>query len=192
MGLKNVSLNNISKSYQKFLHHYKSHKDIDILTTLLLKSMKMAYYSYENPGHFGLGLKYYSHFTSPIRRYADLVVHRILKNYLHHKPQIDLSYAKHISRQCSLKSKYADWAMSDMIKFHKCNLLKKIVEEGKKIDAVYLFRHQDGRVFFQLQKYYVDGYVQYLCKKKYNQGQILKVRVVKVNAFTGMVKLELA
>ena len=190
MGLKNVSLNNISKSYQKFLHHYKSHKDIGIFTILMLKSMKMAYYSYENTGHFGLGLKYYSHFTSPIRRYADLAVHRILKNYLHNKPQVDLSYAKYISRQCSLKSKYADWAMSDMVKFHKCNLLKKVAD--KKIYAVYLFRHQDGRAFLQLQKYHIDGYIEYLGKKKYNQGQILQVRILEINAFTGMLKLELA
>ncbi len=70
------------RSMQNILDQLKDKKEFEILSSLLLRSMRKAEYSKENIGHFGLASKAYTHFTSPIRRYPDLVVHRLLKTYL--------------------------------------------------------------------------------------------------------------
>ena len=70
------------KSMQNILDQLKDKKEFEILSSLLLRSMRKAEYSKENIGHFGLASRAYTHFTSPIRRYPDLVVHRLLKKYL--------------------------------------------------------------------------------------------------------------
>ena len=70
------------KSMQNILDQLKDKPEFEILSSLLLRSMRKAEYSKENIGHFGLASKAYTHFTSPIRRYPDLVVHRLLKKYL--------------------------------------------------------------------------------------------------------------
>lgn len=64
---------------QNILEHYKNHKEFDKINLMLLKCMQQAKYGVICEGHFGLGKKYYCHFTSPIRRYPDLMVHRIIK-----------------------------------------------------------------------------------------------------------------
>ena len=84
---------NISKltplTMQKILAELKDKKEFTILSDMLLRSMKKAVYSTNNIGHFGLALKNYTHFTSPIRRFPDLTVHRLLRTYLFEK-RIDL------------------------------------------------------------------------------------------------------
>lgn len=70
------------KSMQRLLNELKDKPEFSILSSLLLRSMKKAEYSKTNIGHFGLASTNYTHFTSPIRRYPDLVVHRLLKTYL--------------------------------------------------------------------------------------------------------------
>lgn len=69
-------------SMQKLLNELEDKKEFSILSSMLLRSMKKAEYSKDNIGHFGLGSKSYTHFTSPIRRFPDLTVHRLLKKYL--------------------------------------------------------------------------------------------------------------
>ena len=78
------------KSLQKLLDSLKDKKEYPILSSLLLRSMKKAVYSKENIGHFGIASRSYTHFTSPIRRFPDLTVHRLLKKYLVEK---DMSMA---------------------------------------------------------------------------------------------------
>ena len=70
------------KSMQKLLNELGDIPEFEILSSMLLRSMKKAEYSKENIGHFGLASKAYTHFTSPIRRFPDLTVHRLLKKYL--------------------------------------------------------------------------------------------------------------
>ena len=73
------------KDFNLVLKRIKDSKSV--LNEFLLKSQSSAYYSKTNLGHFGLGLKYYTHFTSPIRRYSDLEVHRDIINYYFKKPK---------------------------------------------------------------------------------------------------------
>ena len=77
------SINELTpKSMQRILDQLRDKKEFEILSSLLLRSMRKAEYSKENIGHFGLASRNYTHFTSPIRRFPDLVVHRLLKKYL--------------------------------------------------------------------------------------------------------------
>ncbi|MFA6752798.1 MAG: ribonuclease R [Bacilli bacterium] len=69
-------------SMQKILSQLNDKPEFDVLSSILLRSMQKAVYSSENIGHFGLGSKCYTHFTSPIRRYPDLIVHRLLKEFI--------------------------------------------------------------------------------------------------------------
>ncbi len=81
-NLKSKKIDLTPKGMQNILAELKDKKEFPILSTLLLRSMKKAIYSKENIGHFGLASPSYTHFTSPIRRFPDLTVHRLLKTYL--------------------------------------------------------------------------------------------------------------
>jgi len=93
LKLLNININTkgidtSSKGMQKILNELKNHKEAPILSSMLLRSMQKAVYSTDNIGHFGLALKNYTHFTSPIRRFPDTTVHQLLRTYLFNK-QID-------------------------------------------------------------------------------------------------------
>lgn len=70
------------KQLQDVIEKIKGKKEETVVSTLLLRSLKQARYSPECSGHFGLAARYYCHFTSPIRRYPDLIIHRIMKEYI--------------------------------------------------------------------------------------------------------------
>lgn len=90
LKILNISVNTkgidtSSKEMQKILNELKTHKEAPILSSMLLRSMQKAIYSTNNIGHFGLALKNYTHFTSPIRRFPDTTVHLLLRTYLFDK-----------------------------------------------------------------------------------------------------------
>ena len=73
---------NISpKDLQKVLEQVENKPEEVVINTMLLRSMQQAKYSEDNYGHYGLAAEYYTHFTSPIRRYPDLIVHRLIRSY---------------------------------------------------------------------------------------------------------------
>ncbi len=91
----------VSHAINKLLHQAKKNGDHSFISPMAIKSMAKAIYSTENIGHYGLAFNYYTHFTSPIRRYADLLVHRLLYDKLHQLPaaneNILTGQCKHIS-----------------------------------------------------------------------------------------------
>lgn len=95
-----------SKAFQTLLDEIKDTSLAYPIGMLLLRSMKHAHYSSSADGHFGLGLKYYTHFTSPIRRYSDLAIHRIIKEHLHYG---GLSQKK-VRKLLTLVNRYAEQA----------------------------------------------------------------------------------
>ena len=76
------SKNDITKSLNKLLNDVRGKKEENLIETISVRAMMKAYYSTNNIGHYGLAFEYYTHFTSPIRRYPDMMVHRLLTRYL--------------------------------------------------------------------------------------------------------------
>jgi ribonuclease R len=87
--LKLSSERNLAKSFNELFNQVHGKGEENLVETLAVRTMAKAEYSTQNIGHYGLAFKYYTHFTSPIRRYPDLMVHRLLQRYLDKKPSVD-------------------------------------------------------------------------------------------------------
>ena len=124
------------KDLQKVLGEFKGKKEEIVVNTLLLRSMMQARYSPENTGHFGLAAEYYCHFTSPIRRYPDLQIHRIIKEYLNKKINdtriIKLNnFVEYSSKQSSETERTAQEAEREVDDLKKAEyMLERIGEEA--------------------------------------------------------------
>ena len=116
------------------LEQYSEHPMSWLMNMLLLRAMARAEYTASVDPHFGLGLDAYLHFTSPIRRYPDLVVHRMVKAALHEDDPEETETLVEISRHCSRKERIALDAERDVIGVYKAILMKRYV--GVTLDAV--------------------------------------------------------
>lgn len=107
----------ISQSLNQLLEDVKGKKEQNLVDTLTIRSMSKAKYSTDNIGHYGLAFDYYSHFTSPIRRYPDVMVHRLLQYYLDGGKSVDADTYEKYSLHCSEMESLATQAERDSIKY---------------------------------------------------------------------------
>ena len=106
--------------YSKLLKRIKGRPDAALLQTVMLRSLRQAKYEPENIGHFGLGYEAYTHFTSPIRRYPDLLVHRAIKAVLQGKQYKPAQKWAELGIHCSMTERRADDATRDVEAWLKC------------------------------------------------------------------------
>jgi ribonuclease R len=106
--------------YSKLLKQIKGRPDAALLQTVMLRSLRQAMYAPENLGHFGLGYEAYTHFTSPIRRYPDLLVHRAIKAVLNKKQYKPKEKWDALGAHCSMTERRADDATRDVEAWLKC------------------------------------------------------------------------
>ena len=123
-------------SYQgnlaKFLDRIKGTPLEGVLSVMVLRSMKRALYSAKDIGHFGLAKKFYAHFTSPIRRYPDLVLHRQLASWIAGKGgRLDLGWLNAAALHCSEREQVADDAERALDEIKKYRYLQQVLAEGR-------------------------------------------------------------
>ena len=127
-----------SKEIQKLLIGIEGTEEEPIISRLTLRSMKQARYSTECIGHFGLASRYYCHFTSPIRRYPDLQIHRIIKEYLHGTLNNRLNHYNEIlpdiAARCSKTERRADEAERETDKMKKAEYMQGFI--GRDFEGV--------------------------------------------------------
>jgi ribonuclease R len=144
-----------AKDYGKLLETIRGRPDYQLLQTLLLRSLQQAVYSPENVGHFGLAYEAYTHFTSPIRRYPDLLVHRAIKAVLAGRNYEPGGWAE-LGEHCSQTERRADEATRDVEAWLKCYYMRGRVGESfsASISGVAAFG-----IFVALDEVYVEGMV---------------------------------
>jgi ribonuclease R len=134
--------------------------DVAFIEGLLIRSLPQAVYQPTNIGHFGLGLREYAHFTSPIRRYPDLLVHRAIHHAIRAKRSAGFTYSRtdmeRLGNECSMKERRADEAARDVMAHLKCDYMRAHV--GDEFDAVVTGVVEFG-LFVQLDNLQVDGLV---------------------------------
>ncbi|WP_114326187.1 ribonuclease R [Candidatus Colwellia aromaticivorans] len=199
------------KDYCDILAKVANRPDRELIQTMLLRSMRQAVYQSDSLGHFGLALQSYSHFTSPIRRYPDLVVHRVIKSILMQQLSSDEAVAANaglydykleevieLGEHCSMTERRADEATRDVSDWLKCEFMQDHV--GDNFTGVISTVTNFG-LFVRLQDLHIEGlvhitalgrdYYHYddvrMCLKgensgvKYSVGDVVTVQVAAVN-----------
>jgi ribonuclease R len=188
------------KDYAQLLKSIEDRPDAHIIQMMLLRSLSQAIYSPENKGHFGLAYEAYTHFTSPIRRYPDLLVHRAIRSVLRHEKHLSYQVAQleKFGAHCSTTERRADDATREVIDWLKCEFMLDKV--GEDFDGV--IGNVTGFGFFvELKDIYVEGlihistlpsdYYQFEPTKQalrgersgrvFRLGDVIKVKVVRVD-----------
>jgi len=190
------------KDFAMVLNRVEGRTEAHLIRMVMLRSLKQAIYSPKNDGHFGLAYPAYTHFTSPIRRYPDLLVHRAISYLIEHKPLPEFIYTQNhmekLGDHCSMTERRADDATRDVASWLKCEYMQDKV--GEEFDGVVSGVASFG-VFVELQQIYVEGLVhitdlhndyyhfdamrhQLVGKQtgvNYRIGQKLRVKVVRVD-----------
>ena len=197
-----------AKDYAELLKKIKGRPDEQLLQTVMLRSLQQAQYSPENVGHFGLAYEAYTHFTSPIRRYPDLLVHRAIKACLE-GGQYSPGNWEEIGAHCSTTERRADEATRDVVNWLKCFYMQDKL--GEEFDGVISAVVSFG-IFVALNDVFVEGLVhvsdlgrdyfhydaarhQMLGERtgqRYRLGDTVRVRVARVDLESAKIDFVLA
>jgi ribonuclease R len=211
-GSKSVMGANLAKKLTAALEAVEGKPEAQILNILTLRTMQQAHYSEQNVGHFGLGFSHYSHFTSPIRRYPDLIAHRLIKSVLYDKyrgMQMAEDEVASATTWLSATEQRSTKAERKVISIKKARFIKRF--EGEEFEGMVSSVAKFG-IFVLLRQYDVDGLVKIerlgndrfeydeenlvlrgrRTGLQYAIGDEVKVRVVSADVETGKVDFELA
>jgi len=149
-----------AQDYDAVLQAAEGFTSEHLIKTVMLRSMNQAVYQPENKGHFGLNFEHYAHFTSPIRRYPDLLVHRAIRQAWLKQGSEGFNYSEedmvNMGRHCSDTERRADEATRDAVTFLKCEFLSHRL--GEEYDAVIGSVTNFG-MFVELDPLYIEGLV---------------------------------
>jgi len=146
-----------SRNYQKLIGKIEGKPEERILSYLMLRSLKQARYSHENQGHFALAADTYTHFTSPIRRYPDLMVHRVLGRLLDGEPPAwTEEQMEEFGTDCSFTERRAGEAERDLVEWKKVQFM--IDRVGEDFDAMIISVTKFG-LFVELEQLFIEGLV---------------------------------
>ncbi len=198
--------------YAALLERVQERPDRHLIQTVMLRSLAQAVYSPDNIGHFGLALEAYAHFTSPIRRYPDLLTHRAIRHALHGGEADDFIYDHtamiNLGEHCSMTERRADEAVWDAVEWLKCEFMQDKV--GDIFDGVITTVTAFG-LFVELKEVYVEGLVHVTALRNdyyhfdpvghrlqgehsgriYRLGDSLRVRVARVDLDERKIDFEL-
>lgn len=149
-----------AKDYSKLMQQVQGRSDAPLIQTVMLRSLNQAVYSPDDVGHFGLAHETYLHFTSPIRRYPDLLVHRAIRHVLRERDREAFPYRhgdmERLGTHCSMAERRADEATRDAADWLKCEFMQDKV--GNEYDAMIVGVTNFG-VFVQLKDMFVEGLI---------------------------------
>lgn len=206
-----TDLNKITPlTMQKVLNELRDKKEFNILSDMLLRSMKKAIYSTNNIGHFGLALTNYTHFTSPIRRFPDLTVHRLLRTYLFEN-RIDMEtinynekYLVDVATNSSETEVAAQEAERDVLDMKMAEYMESHI--GEEYDGIIssvtnfgMFVELDNLIEGLVHISTLDGYFEYIPEilslvsdnKRYRIGDTVRVVVVSASKESSTIDFEL-
>jgi len=190
----------IAGSMNELLTNVKGKNEQDIIETLAIRTMAKAHYSTNNMGHYGLAFDYYTHFTSPIRRYPDMMSHRLLELYLKGgksamaeayeekcKHSSDMEQKAMNAERASIKYKQVEY-MQDKLGFIYDGIISGVTQWGlyveiveNKVEGMVPLRDIDDDYYvFEEKNYCIVGQK---TKKRYTIGDKVRIQIVKANLF---------